>query len=299
MVHYQVNMPLDSHVRIGSGQSAQELAAADWWSRNRLSLHQAGYIALIGFSVLTWGYGLWTLFDTYALSYPKEQAYTNHIAKTTLTQDAYSVAAPQPLQLGGALSLNVGTSQQSLYAPASNPNTLWWARIHYRFRDGNTETPLRETILLPGDARFLTELGWDGQALRTPALSIVSTDWQRIDASLVNGDYETFKQGHSTLLIQKPQYQSDLTINEKKLGRSTFTVQNPSGFSYRNTELLTILYSNGTIVGMNKQVLPYIPPGMMQDFSLVWPENPSNVTKTEVKLFIPYLDPETFKPLVQ
>lgn len=291
-------MPFDSNVRIGSGQSPHELAAADLWNRHRLTLRQVGYGSLIGFSLLTWGYGLWTLFDTYALSYPKEHAYTNRIAKTTLTPDAYALAAPQPAQLGGALALTSGNArQQSLYAPVSNPNTLWWASIQYRFRDGSIETPLRETILLPGDARFLTELGWDGSSLSHPALSIVSTDWRRIDPALVNGDYETFKQEHNTLLIQKPTYQSDLVINDKKLGRSTFTIQNPSGFSYRNTEFLTILYSGETIIGMNKQVLPYIPPGMMQDFSLVWPENPTNVTKTEVKIFIPYLDPETFTPL--
>lgn len=290
-------MSNDFSERIGSGHSTSELAAARWWTSNKLTLRTAGYGALIGWIALTWGYGLWTLFDAYALSYPKEQRYIQQIAQSSITEDAQRLSAPIPLEPGGTTVLGLGDTRQQLFAPANNPNPLWWAVVQYRFRDGGTETPLRQAALLPGETRLLTELGWDGQALRTPSLSIESIEWKRIDPFVTGGNYPAFKDQHSSLVVERPSYASNLDLEGKNLGQSTYTVRNPSGYSYRNVELLTLLKRGEQVVGINRLSLPSVAAGASQTIALVWPENPLGVSTVEVRPFISLLDPETFKPL--
>ncbi len=290
-------MPYDASDRIGSGHSQQELAAARWWVTNRLTLRTLGYGALIGWCVLTWGYGLWTLFDAYALSYPKEQRFIARMATTAITEEAQRLSAPTPLEPGAAYALPLDGNRQQLFAPANNPNPLWWATIRYRFRDGNTETPLRSATLLPNESRTLTELGWEGPSLRAPSLSIESVEWKRIDPALTGGDYAAFKARHANLVADRPTYTSNLELEGKTLGQSTFTLRNPSGFSYRNVELLTFLRRGGEIVGINRLALPSIAAGASQTVALVWPEHPQNVSSVEVRPFVSILDPETFRPL--
>lgn len=288
-------MSLPSNDRIGNGQSTQELNAADWWARHHISLRTMGFGALVAFIALSWGYGIWTLFDAYALSYPKEQRYTARIAGTTLSPDAINISAPQSLQPGGTQSLSPESNLQHLYVPVSNPNALWWANIQYRFRDGTTETPIRSAVLLPNEARVLTELGWQGAALRAPSISIESIEWKRMDLNVVGTDFSAFKSRLLNFTMDKPVYQSNLEIEGKKLGQTSFTFTNPSGYSYRNVELLTTLYREGTVAGMNRLVLPHVAPGSSRQINVVWPENPLGITRVDVQPFVHILDPETFK----
>jgi hypothetical protein len=290
-------MPYDASDRIGSGHSQQELNAARWWVKNRLTLRTLGYGALIGWSVLTWGYGLWTLFDAYALSYPKEQRYVQRMAETAVTEEANRLSAPAPLEPGGTTILPLGGTRQQVFAPVNNPNPLWWAVIQYRFRDGSTETPLRRTAVLPGEARLLTELGWEGASLRTPSLSIETTEWKRIDPYVTEGNYPAFKERHSAIVADRASYTSNLELEGKTLGQSTYTLRNPSGFSYRNVELLTLLKRGDLVVGINRLTLPSVSAGASQTIALVWPENPIGVNSVEVRPFISLLDPETFRTL--
>lgn len=288
-------MSLYGNNRIGSGYSAGELNAADWWNRNLETLRKAGYASIVGFIALTWGFGIWTLFDAYALSYPKEQRYGARIAATTLAGDAAAVTAPEPLQLGGTQALTPEPGLEHLYAPVQNANTLWWAEIQYRFREGELQTPLRTAVLLPNETRIITELGWQGANLRTPSLSIEQTEWKRIDADMVGKDYTAYKERTMNFSITNAAYQSDLTLDDKRLGRSTFRFTNPTGYAYRNIELLILLYRSGTIAGINRLSVPDVAPGQSQDFSVVWPSNPTGIDRVDVRPFANILDPETFK----
>jgi hypothetical protein len=289
-----VHMPGFSSSPVGSGHSSDALRLADWISQHRLTLRQMGYGSLIALAVLTWGFSLWTLLDTYAISYPREQRIPLRIASVFIDEGASAFTAPAPLDIGGAQSLIQEGARRHIYAPVSNPNPRWWAEIRYRFRDGTTETPLRSAALLPQDTRLLTELGWEKGGLTSPSLSIESVVWRRIDSTLTAGDYAAYKQQRSQLITTDPAYQSDIEIEGRRLGRSTFTLKNPSGYTYRDVEFLTLVSREGTVVGMQKLVLPTISPGSEQVITQVWPENPLAVTKTDVQTFVHLLDPETF-----
>ncbi len=287
-------MPGFSSNSIGSGHSQDELRLADWISRHRLSLRQVGHGALIAFACLTWGFSLWTLLDTYAISYPREQRIPARIASIFVSTAGSSLTAPAPLDIGAAASLLQDGSRRHLYAPVSNPNARWWADIRYRFREGERQTPLRTATLLPEDTRILTELGIEQSGFSSASLSIESVVWRRIDTMLTGTDYAAYKQQRLQLITANPTYQSDLELEGKRLGRSTFLLRNPSGYTYRDVEFLTIVSREGSVIGLQKLVLPSIAPGSEQTITQIWPENPLAVTRTEVQTFVHLLDPETF-----
>ncbi len=287
-------MSLSSSRSIGSGQSSQELAFASWFVRHDLALRKFGYRALIALCVLTWGYSLWTLFDAYALSYPRENRIPARIASLFIHENANEMAAPREIEIGGTLTFTANGQEQML-APVNNPNALWWADVRFRFRDGALETPLQTATLLPSDTRLLTELGWNKARLASPSLSIESVTWKRIDASVVGPDgYAAFAQQRVQLLADQPRYEGTIEIEGKRLGKSTFLLRNPSGYTYRNVEILTMLYSNESLAGIQKLVLPRVEAGSSQTISQVWPDNPAGITRVEPKLFLNVLAPEAF-----
>lgn len=292
-------MPLVPSDRIGSGHSAQELQFANWWVRHRLLLRQLGYGALFFWVVASWGYGFWVMFDTYALSYPKEQRLPARIALIAPTSEAQSLATPLPLLPGAASTIPVSDNRFHALAPVSNPNTLWWAEIEYRFRAGDRETPLQTAALLPGDTRILGEFGIMQSGFGTPGMSIEKTTWHRIDPTITLPlNYADYKAERFPITVETPNYQSDLSIQGKPLGKSTFSLRNPSGYEFRNVEILTLLFRDGSLVGAQKLLVPQLGADSQRTIEQIWPDAPQGVTRVEVQPFVNILDPETFvRPL--
>lgn len=279
--------------RIGSGHSSAELAFANWWVRHRLSLRSLGYGLLVAWILASWLYGIWMLFDTFALSYPKEQRYAARIALIAPTIASSELSAPIPLDIGPSTMLAAGDRQHFL-APVGNANTRWWAEIRYRFRSGDTQTELQELTLLPNETRVAAEFNNKQGGLTNPSLSVESITWKRLDPAVIpGGDYAAHKAEIVHLVVEKPVYQSDIELEGKRLGQSAFTLRNPSGFRYRNVELLTLLYRDGSVVGANKLLIPYVEAGSTQEIRLGWPENPLGVSRVEVQSFLHVLDPES------
>ena len=279
---------------IGSGQSTQELALAGWWTRHNLTLRALGYGSLVLFCAISWGFSLWTLLDTYALSYPREKRLPARIASVFIHETANEVTAPRELEMGAVLNLTAN-GQEQFIAPVNNPNALWWAKIRFRFRDGTIETPIQSTVLLPEGTRFLSELGWNKARMTSPSLSIESVEWKRLPTHLIgNEGYTAYKEKRTQLIADKPRYEGTVTIEEKRLGTSTFLLKNPSGYSYRGVEILTLLYRNDMLVGVQKLVLPRVEAGSEQTIRQTWPDNPVGITRVEPTIFVPLLAKDAF-----
>ena len=66
----------DLHDRFTTG----ELRIASFWVHNRIRARQIGYGFLILIASILWAYVLWTLADTYLISYPRESRIIRDIA---------------------------------------------------------------------------------------------------------------------------------------------------------------------------------------------------------------------------
>ena len=73
----------EEHI-IGSGMTEQNLRLASWWVRHGISLRNSAYLMLIVLCGGMWAFVLWTLLDSYVISYPRESNIIKHVAQNQI-----------------------------------------------------------------------------------------------------------------------------------------------------------------------------------------------------------------------
>lgn len=282
---------------IGSGLSEQDLKLASWWVRNGHSLKKIGQLALIIFSVVCWGYGLWSFLDAYAISYPRESRITQHIAQNQLNADSLNALTPQPVQSTEVNIFQTTGNRQDFLVQLSNANPEWWAEFDYHFDADGEPTPTRKEYILPNSQRYVTETGWKGKAYaRNAALQVENVQWHRIIPSEVNGNYENFFSQHQQLQMNDIKYQNDLTVGAQTIGRTTFTLVNPSGFGFWEVNITAILARAGNPVGVTTVTEREIKPGESRPVTIDWFENLPGISRSELQANVNILTPKSYLP---
>ncbi len=285
----------DEH-QIGSGLTEQELQVSSFWVRNKILLRRLGYGSLVVFSVACWGYVLWSLLDAYAISYPRESRILQAVAQNQLLADALSTNGPQPVQSSSVLTFTTTEDRKDLLTELSNPNQQWWADFTYRFDLGGGEfTPSRTDSILPGDKRYLAELG-----VRTSSTAIGATlqvdeiRWHRLDPNKVERDYAAFKEKRSQFEIKEVTFRNDLLINEKPVSQTAFTLVNNSAFGFWNADVYAVLLRAGTPIAVNKVTISEIKARETRTVQINWGEAITGVNETDVRLVVPLLDEKNY-----
>ncbi|MBM3204663.1 hypothetical protein FJZ48_01625 [Candidatus Uhrbacteria bacterium] len=286
-------MPND-HV-IGSGLTEDQLKLASFWLRHGINLQNIGYGALILFSVLTWGYTLWMVLDTYVISYPREHRMITHIAQTALDPTALQATAPQPVQLSEVNVFSTTDNRQDFLVELTNPNTHWWVSFSYHFENNGEQTPQRSSFVLPQAQRPLTELGWKSKSgSRSAQLVIDSMQWHRVNPNMVEGDYAAFAAKRNQLYVSDVKYQNNLTIGTQTIGQTTLTLVNPSGYGFWAVDLTAIVSRAGNPVAVTTVTQREIKPGEIRPVIIDWFENLPGISNTDIQLNVNILDPKSY-----
>lgn len=286
--------------QIGSGFTDKELEAANWWIRHRIALRRLGYGSLIFVIVIFWGYVLWSLLDAYIISYPREQRIPsiindNQRLRSTLTQNA-----PQSIQVSPIASFPSTDNRRDFLVQITNPNTEWWADFTYHFKAGDKQTPDRKGYVLPGNERYLAEVGWkDESAGATPDLEVSNIHWHRVNPKDVERDYQAFATNRLQFQISDPTYTNDLKVGEQTVGQTDFTIRNASGYGYWAVDLVVVLMRDGTPAAVNKIVQTNFKPGESRPVTLNWFDNVTGISSTLVQPNVNILDPSVFLPTNQ
>jgi len=282
---------------IGSGLTEQQLKLANFWMRNGAAIKKAGYGLLIAFSIVTWGYALWVVLDTYAISYPRESRIPSVIAQNHLTEAALQAAIPEPVRPTDVSIFQNTDSRQDFLVQISNSNPTWWAEFDYSFDTQGETTPVRHGYILPLSQRYLTELGWKGQAAaRSATFKVANIAWHRIDQAAVGNDYSTFLAKRWQLAFDDIDYKNNLKIGDKTVGQSNFTLRNPSAYGFWSVDLNIVLYRLGNPVAVTTVNVKDIKPGESRPMSINWFDNPTSVSKTEIQPNANILNPSVFLP---
>lgn len=281
--------------RIGSGFTDSELNAASFWVKNHVNVRRVILGTLVGVSILSWGYALWTLLDTYVISYPREARIPLLISRDHFSAESILAATPQALQ-GGEVALFPNTGdREDLSTQLTNPNGSWWAEFTYFFQSGETKTPAHTSYVLPHSTRPLTELGWSGN-VSAPNLVIEDITWHRVDPTLVGPDYDAYALARTPFTFDNITYKNDLTVGTQTVGQTDFVLNNPSGYGYWAVELTIVLYQNGSPVAITTVTQRELKPGEQRPVSINWFENVNGITDTTVTAQVNILDPSTFLP---
>lgn len=286
----------NNHV-IGSGLTERELGVASFWVRHRLTLRRLGYGSLIALDALLWIFILWSLLDAYVISYPREQRITANIAQNAVTAASLEVATPRPVQPSTVQVFDSTANRQDFLVELVNPNAQWWADFTYQFETAGGLTPERKGFLLPNEPQYLTEIGWKGTVrVSSATLRVTGVTWHRIDPSQVERDYAAFREKRLQIAFENVAYKSDLQIDGKTIGQTTFTLKNNSAFGYWAADLTIVLYRATTPIAVTRLTVRELKPGESRPMTVNWFENLSGISKTDIRASVNILNPNVYLP---
>lgn len=280
---------------IGSGLSEQELQLASFWVRNRLLLRKIGYGSLIGFSVLTWSFVLWSLLDAYAISYPRESRIPLIVANNQLAIQGLESSRPKTVQSSEVSVFDTTDGRQDFLVELSNPNEQWMATFTYRFNVGGELTPEREGYILPNSQRYLTELGFTPQTHSPTARLVVDNiQWMRVIPSAVGGNYQAFAERRLMFDLANIDFKNNVTIANQTVGQTSFDFTNQSAYGFWSVDLTVVLFRGNVPVGVTTITEHEVKPGANLPIKINWFENPTGITKTEIQANTNILDPTEY-----
>jgi hypothetical protein len=288
-------MPDETNGKVG-GFSTGELQLASWWVRNGLVVRRAGYGSLIALCVLLWGYIAWGLLDAYAISYPRESRITRQIALNQQLLSNLEADRPQNITSADAAVFSSSNGKYDFSSELNNPNDQWWAEFTYRFSVSGEETPLRSGYVLPASRQILTEVGYkpSSPGSRAATLIVENIRWHRMDPVLTNSDFASFKASRFNIEISNAKFTNDLIIGKQRVGQSTFTVYNRSGYGFWSVDLVVRLYRGGSVASLGLIKIERLKPGESREVQIVWSDAPTGVSKTEVIPQVNLLDPSVY-----
>ncbi|MCC7357712.1 hypothetical protein IT408_04400 [Candidatus Uhrbacteria bacterium] len=276
-------MPDSPQQRIGSFTQG-ELQIASWWVQHRLELRRFGYGFIITICVLSWGYAFTGLLDAYVISYPRESRLMRQMAVNQQLLAELEGDRPEDVSLSEVSVLNSTADRMDLSVEVINPNPQWWGEFTYRFNLSGEETPLRKGYVLPSGKQILSELGYKPQTRgsRSAVISIDSIRWHRVDPMLTNGDYPAYYKNRFQINAESVRYDTSIAYNGKRVGQTNFTLVNSSAYGFWEVELLIRLYRGSTVSSIQTVKAQRVRPGERREMQVLWPDNLTGVTKTEV-----------------
>lgn len=280
---------------IGSGLTEQQLQVASWWVRRAPVLQEIGMVALIAVTAFFWGFGLWQFADAFLFSYGREAAIPRHMIVTALSPAG--MIPPQNIQASDVMVFQDTDNRQDFLVQITNPNQQWWPEFDYTFNAQGESTPVRHTYVLPNSQRYVTELGWKGQALaRNAEFKPDKIIWHRVRPEDVNRDATAFFNDRYQFQFDGAAYANDLKIDGHIVGQTSSTLRNPAGYGFWSVDITAILYRGTMPVAVTTINQKEIKPGEERPFVINWFENLMGITKTELQANVNILDPSSYLP---
>lgn len=270
-----------------------------WWVGHRAFLRRLAYSAFIVVDGLLLVFVLWSMLDSFAVSYGDDELEVAKIVAYGQSDlRAYSVAnAADPILPEQIQVFAIGNSRYDFYANLSNPNADWWVEFTYSFAfDAGSTTP-EDGFLLPGQIKPVVSLAITSQSpVRDAQLELTNVRWHRIDHHVIS-DYQTWQEDRLRFVITDAAFSKETGFEGDVFGRTTFTIHNNTAYSYFDPEFLVLLKRGSAVVGVNRATVASLGVGEQQEISLNWFGTLPSVTSVEVISDIHLFDPDVYKRL--
>lgn len=271
---------------------------ANWWVRNHILVRRLGYGLLIVIGILLWGYVAWGILDAYAISYPRESRLTRDIAVNQQLLASLQKDLPQNVSVSDVTVYQSTANRLDMEVTVSNPNEQWWAEFNYRFSVSGEDTPLRTGYVLPQSDQILTELGFapTAKGARSATFVVDNVRWHRVDPAFVGKSYKDFAANRLQLTFDKTTYDTDITLGSKKVGQTSFILNNHGAYGYWGVDLVIRLKRAGGTRAIQQIKVSNLSPSEKRPMQIIWPDNPAGVTQTEIIPQVNLLDPSAYLP---
>lgn len=270
-----------------------------WWVEHRDFLRRLGFALFIAFDAVLILFSGWHLLDAFAISYGAEEGIV--LRMVALGQEdlhSYTLAtAADDLEKSEVRVISIGNNRYDFYTELLNPNREWWAEFQYSFELVDGSSQIQKGFILPMQEKPITELAITSDVpLKSTDLQIEEVVWHRVDRHVVP-DYETWSSDRLNIVIEDARFEKETRLDGEVYGRTTFTVNNDTAFSYYDVGLYVFLLRGSSVVGVNRTTLSQLETGDQTDVTVNWFGTLPSVTQVQVIPELNIFDLEVYKPL--
>lgn len=280
-------------VELPGGASEKELRWSYWWVTHRDQVGKAAIGAFIAFDAVLVLFGAWGFVDWLALGGLDEER-----AMRQFTSGSYASLGGsgdvQEIRIGAPIVLSAGKGKLDALVTVENVNARYWAEIEYRFVAGGVELPERESFVLPGQAKYLAELGIPSDAGGSVELRVTRRAWHPIETFGAE-DYQALLDTRLNIEVQNAKFIPADPLATNPVSISTFTIRNGTAFGYYDIGLMVLLYRGDAIVGATRAGVDRLRPGERRNVDLFWYQSLGQVTRVEVIPDINIFDPGVYR----
>ncbi len=270
----------------------QELRWSQWWVDHRERVKNAGLAAFAVVDVLLVGFGFWGFVDWLAFGGLREEQMIRQMASSDYGQ--FPSLTLEELRVGAPIVLSGGVGKIDLLTSVENRNGGFWAELEYRYVIGGEELPLRKAFVLPGETKFVSELGASSGFGASAEFRIERRLWHRVDLQGARSASE-FAEARLAIRAENPVYAPSDPLATTPVSRAAFTLVNSSAFGYYDVNLLVLLYRGDAVVGVNRASLDVLAAGERKNMEIFWYQLLPQVTKVEVVPDLNIYDPYAYR----
>ncbi len=270
-----------------------------WWVTHRAALRKIGFALFIAFDATLFLFGGWHLLDAFAVSYDSEQNAVLRMVALGQSDLHASTAgnAARDLETGDGRVLSIGDNRYDLYATLVNSNDDWWAEFSYSFSIGGSQTDVREGFVLPMEEKSVAELAVKSASpIQSASLSIENVRWHRVDHHVIP-DYATWASDRLNFSISASSFEKETRFDGETFGRTTFTIENDTAFSYYDVGLFVLLLRGSSVVGVNRTSLSSLESGVETEVTVNWFGTLPSVSEVQIIPELNIFDLEVYKSL--
>lgn len=270
-----------------------------WWVEHRAFLRKFGLGLFVVFDAALLLFGGWHLLDAFAVSYDAEQnAVMRMVAYGQTDLHAYTTGtAADDLEIGEGRVISIGGGRYDLYATLLNPNDDWWAEVDYSFLMGGEQTDVQTGFVLPSQEKPLVELAVESSIpISSASLVIQEVRWQRVDHHVIS-DYPTWANERLDFSISTSSFETETRFDGETFGRTAFTIQNDTAYSYYHVGLFVLLLRGNSVVGVNRTTLSSLESGVEREVVVNWFGTLPSVSQVQILPELNIFDLEVYKPL--
>jgi hypothetical protein len=284
-----------SGVELPEGLGEKELRWSYWWVNHRDDLRKRGIALFAVVDLVLLGIGIWGFVDYLALSGVQEERNIRQMASAGRKIGAGEQV--REISLSEPLVFSATGDRYDLLAPVENPNLNYAIELHYRFVIGETETPLRKGFVLPGQSKFLAEIGV--QPVERPSganvtLKVEKRLFRHLDAHEVR-DFEAFTASHLDIEAVDQVFTPAVPGATVPVSKTAFVLENRTAYSYYDVDLLVLLYRGDSIVAATRYQLDRLRGAEKRPIELFWYQSLPQVTAFKVVPDINILDPDVYR----
>jgi hypothetical protein len=262
--------------------SEKQLNWGYWFVTHKIMLRRILSAVLIVFSVATLGFSGYSL-ALDIMNAPLREADLVALVKSGLNPAVVAAQAPKALSLSN-VQIIVTQGKYDFIGTVNNPNQYFAARFAYRFTGGSFATTPENEFILPGEQKFVMQLGVASATRPSNAsLEIMTTSWQRIDRHLYP-DWSDFAAQHLNFPISDISYVPEIELDKDKppIGKTSFTITNDTGYGYYGIRAMVVMYRGPAIVAVNSTTFDSLRPNESLSGEVTWYENYGAVTSIKI-----------------